>query len=69
MGIDELDLIEELHQIQIKNKEELVGEILNKAKESDYTVLQLCSVVNLYVAQSGASGELEVPLEIIKEIR
>lgn len=69
MKIDELDLIEEVHQVRIKNKEELIREILKKTDESKYDVLQLCSVVNLYIAQTSARGEVEIPLEIIREIK
>jgi len=68
MKIDELDLIEEVHQVRIKNKEELIREILKKSEESRYDVLQLCSVVNLYIAQSMVRGEVEIPHRIIKDL-
>ena len=42
MKIDELDLIEDVHQIKIKNKEEIIEAILKKAEKSEYDVLQLC---------------------------
>ena len=69
MKIDELDLIEDVHQIKIINKEELVDVILKKAEESEYDVLQLCSVINLWIAQSRAKGDVEIPTEIISEIK
>jgi hypothetical protein len=66
MKIDELDLIEDVHQIKIKNKEELIHAILKKAETSEYDVLQLCSVINLWIAQNRADNEVEIPIEIIK---
>jgi len=41
MKIDELDLIEDVHQIKLKNKEEIIQAILKKAEESEYDVIQL----------------------------
>lgn len=67
MEIEELDLIEVVHQIKIKNKEEIVAAILKKAEESEYDVLQLCSIVNLWIAQN-ADDEVEIPVEIITEL-
>ncbi|MGZ7068932.1 MAG: hypothetical protein ACXVHT_11555 [Methanobacterium sp.] len=68
MKIDELDLLEEVHQIKIKNKDELIEAILKKTETSKYDVLQLCSVVNLWIAQNKATGEVEIPMEIITEL-
>jgi uncharacterized protein YehS (DUF1456 family) len=68
MKIDELDLIEVVHQVKIKNTEELIPAILKKADESEYDVLQLCSVVNLWIAQNKADDEVEIPLEILTEL-
>ena len=68
MKIDELDLIEDVHQIKLKNKEEIIQEILKKAEESEYDVLQLCSVINLWIAKNRATGELEIPIEIITKL-
>lgn len=68
MKIDELDLIEVVHQIKIRNKEEIIIAILKKAKRSEYNVLQLCSVVNLWIAQNMGDDEVEIPLEIITEL-
>jgi hypothetical protein len=68
MKIDELDLIEDVHQIKLKNKEEIIQAILKKDEESEYDVLQLCSVINLWIAKNRASGELEIPIEIITKL-
>lgn len=68
MKIDELDLIEEVHQIKIKNKEEIIQAILNKAEKSEYDVLQLCSVINLWIAQNRAADEVEIPIEIVTKL-
>jgi hypothetical protein len=68
MKIDELDLIEVVHQIKIENKEELMAAILKKAEESEYDVLQLCSVVNLWIAQNKKDDDVEIPVEIITEL-
>lgn len=65
MKIDELDLIEEIHHLKIKNKEEIIQAILKKSEESENDVLQLCSVINLWIAQQGVAGEVEIPVEII----
>lgn len=65
MKIDELDLIEEIHHLKIKNKEEIIQAILKKSEESEYDILQLCSVINLWIAQKGVAGEVEIPVEII----
>lgn len=68
MEIDELDLIEEVHQVKIKNKEEIIKAILKKAEESEYDVLQLCSLINLWIAQNSTTGSVEIPLEIINKM-
>lgn len=68
MKIDELDLIEVVHQIKIENKEELMAAILKKAEESEYDVLQLCSVVNLWIAQNKKDDDVKIPVEIITEL-
>lgn len=68
MKMDELDLIEEVHQVRINNKEELIKEILKKSEESEFDILKLCSVVNLYIAQSMVRSEVEIPLRIIKDL-
>ena len=68
MKIDELDLIEDVHQIKLKNKEEIIQAILKKAEESEYDVIQLCSVINLWIAKNRATGELEIPIEIITKL-
>lgn len=68
MRIDELDLIEEVHQIKIKNKEEIAQLILKKAEKSEYDVLQLCSMINLWIAQNKEGDEVEIPPEVITKI-
>jgi len=68
MKIQELDLIEAVHQVEIVNKDELIPAILKKAEESEYDVLQLCSVVNLWIAQNRVVHEVDVPLKIITEL-
>jgi hypothetical protein len=68
MKIDELDLIEDVHQIKIRNKEEIIQAILKKAETSEYDVLQLCSVINLWIAQNRAAGEVEIPIEIVTKL-
>jgi len=65
MIIPELDLIEEVHHIKINNKEELIQAILQKAEKSEYDVLQLCSVINLWIVQNKAAGQVEIPPEIV----
>ncbi len=69
MKVDELDVIEHVYEVKIKNKEALAKEIIKKSEESGYDVLQLCTVVNSWIAQSHSSGDVEVPLEIIKDIK
>ncbi|MGZ7136278.1 MAG: hypothetical protein ACXVHY_10415 [Methanobacterium sp.] len=68
MKIDELDLIEDVHQIKIKNKEDLIQAILKKAEISEYDVLQLCSIINLWIAQNRAADEVEIPIEIVTKL-
>jgi hypothetical protein len=68
MKIDELDLIEDVHQIKIKKKEDLIQAILKKAEISEYDVLQLCSVINLWIAQNRAADEVEIPIEIVTKL-
>ncbi len=67
MKVEELDLIEEVYELKIKNKKELSEEILKKSEEG-YDILLLCTVVNSWIAQNYKEEEVEVPLNIIKEI-
>jgi hypothetical protein len=68
MKIDELDLIEDVHQIKIKKKEDLIQAILKKAEISEYDVLQLCSFINLWIAQNRAADKVEIPIEIVTKL-
>jgi len=68
MKIDELDLIEDVHQIKITNKEELIQAILKKAEQSEYDILQLCSVINLWIAQNRMADKVEIPIEIVTKL-
>ena len=67
MKIDKLDIIEEVHQIKIKNNDEIAQTILKKAETSEYDIIQLCSMINLWIAQNKAADEVEI-LEIVTEI-
>ena len=68
MKIQELDLIEAVHQVEIVNKEELIPAILKKAEESEYDVLQLCLVVKLWIVQNHKDDEVGIPVEIITKL-
>ncbi|MEM4526042.1 MAG: hypothetical protein QXH54_06770 [Methanothermobacter sp.] len=67
MTIEELDLIEKVYELKIKNKKELAEEILKKSNEG-HDILFLCTIVNSWIAQNYKPGEIEVPLTIIKNV-
>jgi len=68
MTIDELDLIEKVYELKIKNKEELAEEILRKSNEG-HDILFLCTIVNSWIAQNYKPREIKVPLNIIKNVK
>ncbi|MBC7100656.1 hypothetical protein [Methanothermobacter tenebrarum] len=68
MTIDELDLIEKVYELKIKNKKELAEEILKKSNEG-YDILFLCTIVNSWIAQNYKPGEIKVPLTIIRNVK
>jgi len=68
MTIEELDLIEKVYELKIKNKDELAAEILKKSREG-HDILFLCTIVNSWIAQNYKPGEIKVPLDIIKDIK